>query len=175
MFEADSHSIEFVLNTISEKESGDEHGRTVVPVGNFGAVPVDTIQGHHVVSSSTDWRVSMSDAALEIPGIAAGVKFGSVMVVETGGGRNEESVHLEQRVCIEQDADEQRFESEQTEKDLELDLEDLRLTMEDEHRKLKVDLANKDRELEEVRLELRTLKQEYEQSSSSSSSSEWRQ
>ena len=62
MFEADSHSIEIVLK-ISEKESGDKLGRTSVPVGNSGAVPVDTIQGHHVVSSSTDWRGSMSDAA----------------------------------------------------------------------------------------------------------------
>ena len=41
MFEADSHSIEVVLNIISEKESGDKHGRPVVPVGNFGAVPVE--------------------------------------------------------------------------------------------------------------------------------------
>ena len=123
-----------------------------------------------MVSSSTDWRDSISDAALEMLGMAAGRKCGSGMVVETGRGRNEELVHWEQRVCIEQDADEQRFESkQQTEKDLVLDLKDLRLTMEDEHRKLKVDLANKDKELEEVCLELRTLKREHEQSSSSSS------
>ena len=171
MFEADSHSIEIGLN-ISEKEDGDEHGKTVVPVGNFGEpIPVDTFQKHNVVGSSTDWRDSVSDAALEIPGTAAGVKCRSGMVVEAGEGRNEELVRWEQRVCIKQDADERRFESEQAEKDLELNrrLVDLRLTMEDEHRKLNVDLANKDRELEKVRLELRTLEQEYKQSSLSSS------
>ena len=108
---------------------------------------------------------------MEMHGMAAAGKCG--MDVEAGEGRNEELVCWEQRVCIKQDADEQRFKSEQTEKHLKLDrkLEDLRLTMEDEHRKLKVDLANKDRELEEVRLELRTLKREHKQSSSSSSES----